>query len=185
MTDRHVLLSLTAIVVAIAAAGASSLASAGLYRCTGPDGRTIYTDNRATCPGAEEHEPRGKVQTIPTEESSEPAALAPKARDSSVLQIEDERAQKAHWQQKKRMKEEELRELQERHAQLEQYVTACNRGMEIISRDETGIKHRVSCDRIRKEYQEAEALQEPIREYLETGLEQECRQAGCVPGWIR
>ena len=185
MTGRHALLWSTAIVVAIAAAGTPSPASAGLFRCTGPDGRTIYTDNRAVCPGAEEHEPKGKVQTIPTEERPEPAAPAPKARDSSVRQIENERAQKAHWQQKKRMKEEELRELQERHAQLEQYVTACNRGMEIISRDETGIKYRVSCDEIRKEYQQAEALQEPIREYLETGLERECRQSGCLPGWIR
>jgi hypothetical protein len=185
MTDHHALLSLIAIVVTTAAAGAPSPASADLYRCTTPDGRTVYTDNRAACPGAEKHEPRGKVQTLRTEESLEPAAPAPRARDSSVRQIENERAQKAHWQQKKRMKEEELRALQERHAQLEQYVTACNRGSEIISRDETGIKFRVSCDRIRKEYQEAETLQESIREYLETGLERECRQAGCLPGWIR
>jgi hypothetical protein len=185
MTGHHAVLGLIAIVVTTAAAGAPSPASAELYRCTGPEGRNIYTDNRATCPGAEEHEPKGKVQTIPTEESSEPAAAAPRTRDSSVRQIENERAQKAHWQQKKRMKEEELRELQQRHAQLKQYVTACNRGMEIISRDETGIKYRVSCDRIRKEYQEAEDLQQPIREYLDTGLERECRQAGCLPGWIR
>jgi hypothetical protein len=185
MTDHHALLSSIAIVVTAAAAGAPSPASADFYRCTGPDGRTIYTDNRATCPGAKKHEPTGKVQTVPTEENSEPAAPATRTRDSSTHQIENERAQKEHWQQKKRMKEEELRALEERHAQLRQYVTACNRGMEIITRDETGIKYRVSCDQIRKEFQEAEALQEPIREYLETGLERECRQAGCLPGWIR
>ena len=185
MTDHHALLRLIAIVVTAAAAGAPDPASADLYRCTGPDGRTIYTDNRATCPGAEKHEPQGKVQTIPTEESSEPAARAPSTRSSWAHQLESERAQKEHWQQKKRMKEEELRQLQERHAQLTKYVTACNRGMEIISRDETGIKYRVPCDEIRNEYQEAEALQEPIREYLETGMERECRQAGCLPGWIR
>jgi len=185
MTDRHALLRAIAILVTAAAAAASGPASAEFYRCTGPDGRIVYTDNRATCPGAEEHEPRGEIQTIRTDEGPEPAARAPSTQDSSVLQAESERAQKEHWQQKKRMKEEELRALRERHAQLAKYVTGCNRGMEIISRDETGIKYRVSCDEIRKEYQQAEALQEPIREYLETGLERECRQAGCLPGWIR
>jgi len=183
MTDDHALLGLIAIVVMAAAAGAP--ASAELYRCTGPDGRTIYTDNRATCPGAEEHEPQGKVQTLSSEENSQPAAPTPTTRGSSVRDLESERAQKEHWQQKKRMKEEELRQLQERRAQLAKYVTGCNRGMEIISKDETGIKYRVSCEKIRKEYQDTEDLQEPIREYLDTGLEQECRQAGCLPGWIR
>ena len=187
MTDQHALLRSIAIIVTAAAACAPGSASAELYRCTGPDGRIVYTDNRATCPGAEKHEPRAKIQTIPSDGGSEPAAPTPSTRDSSARQLErqSERAQKEHWQQKKRMKEEELQALRERHAQLEKYVTACNRGMEIISRDETGIKYRVSCDEIRKEYQQSEALQEPIREYLETGLERECRQAGCLPGWIR
>lgn len=179
------LLGWTAIVVTAAAAGMSSPAAADLYRCTGPDGRTIYTNSQATCPSSEKYEPRGKVQTIPAEEDPVQAVPPQAARGPSVYQFENERAQKEHWQQKKRMKEEELRALQKRHAQLAQYVTACNRGMEIISKDKTGIKYRVPCDRIRKEYQETEALQEPIREYLETGLERECRQAGCLPGWIR
>ena len=185
MIDHDALLSLIAIVVTAAAAGAPYPAAADLYRCTQPDGGTVYTNNPATCPGAEKYEPGGRVQTIPTEEDPVPGAPAEAARGPSVHQFENERAQKEHWQQKKRMKEEELRELRKRHAQLEEYVTACNRGMEIVSRDKTGIKYRVSCDRIRMEYQETEALQGPIREYLETGLERECRQAGCLPGWIR
>jgi hypothetical protein len=185
MTDRNALLRSIAITVTAALAAAAGPASAELYRCTAPDGRVVYTDNRATCPGAEKHEPRGKIQTIRNEEAAEPAAPDPIPLDSSTLQLESEQAQKKHWQQKKRMKEEELRLLRERHAQLSKYVTACNRGMEIISRDETGIKQRVSCDEVRREYQQTEVLQEPIREYLETGLEQECRQAGCLPGWIR
>jgi hypothetical protein len=125
------------------------------------------------------------VQTIPRE--SDPAAADPTLPPlrSHARPVDEERAQKAHWQQKKRMKEEELRVLQERHAQLERFVTACNRGNEIISRDSTGIKYQVSCDRIRKEYAETEARQKPIREYLESGLRRECRQAGCLPGWIR
>jgi hypothetical protein len=174
-----------AIAAMAAAVGAGSPAAAGLYRCTKPDGTIVYTDNAATCPGSEKYEPRGRLQTLPTEDDPLPAAPAEAARAPSLDRFENEQAQKEHWQQKKRMKEEELRELQRRHDQLAQYVTACNRGMEIVSRDETGIKYRVSCDRIRKEYQETEDLQEPIRAYLETGLERECRQAGCLPGWIR
>jgi len=182
MTDHLALLCLVAIAVAM---GAPGPAAAEFYRCTGPDGRAIFTDNPAACPGAKEHEPVGKVQTIPTERNAQPAAPDPVPRGASVDPIEEERAQKQHWQQKKRMKEEELRQLQERHDQLAKYVTACNRGMEVISKDETGIKYRVSCDEIRKEYEKTEALQKPIREYLETGLARECRQAGCLPGWIR
>jgi hypothetical protein len=185
MIKQPALLFLIAIAAAAAAAGAPGAASAEVYRCTGPDGRTVFTDNPAACPGAKEHEPVGKVQTIETEPSPEPAAPDPGARGAPATQIDSERAQKEHWQQKKRMKEEELRRLEERHAQLAKYVTACNRGMEVISRDETGIKYRVSCDQVREEYEKTEALQKPIREYLETGLALECRQAGCLPGWIR
>jgi len=185
MTDHRALLCFFAIAVAAAAGGAPGPASAEFYRCTGPDGRAIFTDNPAGCPGAKEHEPVGKLQTIPTERNPRPAAPDPGERGAPFDRLEEERAQKEHWQQKKRMKEEELRLLQERHDQLSRYVTACNRGMEVISRDETGMKYRVSCDEIRKEYEKTEALQQPIREYLETGLARECRQAGCLPGWIR
>jgi hypothetical protein len=193
MTDHHALPCLIAIVLTAGASGVPSPANADVYRCTGPDGQIIFTDNRATCPGSEKHEPAGKLQTITadevpaisTEEDLEPAAPAQERRESPARDLENERAQKKHWQQKKRMKEEELRALQKRHAQLSKYVTACNRGMEIISKDETGMKFRVSCEQIQKEYEETGALQEPIHEYLETGLERECRQAGCLPGWIR
>ena len=46
-------------------------AGAGLFRCTRPDGRVVYTDNQAACPGAAPHEPTGTVQHI----ESAPAAL--------------------------------------------------------------------------------------------------------------
>ncbi len=185
MTDPHALLRLLAIVVTAAAAGPPSPANADVYRCTGPDGQIIFTDNQSTCPGSEKHEPTGKVQTLQNEENFEPAAPARGMRESPARQLENERAQKEYWQQKKQRKEEELRALQKRHTQLSKYVTACNRGTEIISRDEAGIKYRVSCKQIRTEYEETAALQEQIRKNLETGLERECRQAGCLPGWIR
>ena len=106
-------------------------------------------------------------------------------RDSHARRGDHERAQKAQWQQKKRSKEEELRLLRERNDRLARYVKACNRGGEIITRDETGIKRTVPCDEIRSEYDESLKRQESIREYLESGLRRECRRAGCLPGWIR
>ena len=76
MTDRHAILRLLAVVLTAAAAGAPSPANADLYRCTAPDGRVIFTDNRATCPGSEKYEPKGKLQSIATEESLPPAPPA-------------------------------------------------------------------------------------------------------------
>jgi hypothetical protein len=172
-------------IAALAAAGSAAPAAADLYRCTGPGGELIFTDDKSSCPGAAKHDPQAELQTIPAD--GEPPVAAPERdpRDSYARRDDHERAQKAQWQQKKRSKEEELRFLRERHDQLGQYVKACNRGAEIIGRDETGIKYRISCDRIRHEYAENEARQEPLREYLETGLQRECRQSGCLPGWIR
>jgi hypothetical protein len=175
-----------AAIAAIAFAGASApSATAEIYRCTGPDGGIVYTDNKAACPGAGKHEPAGRLQAV--SEDAEPAAAPAQHRppDAFAQNAEDQRGQKVHWQQLKRTKEAELRALEERHAQLGRSVTACNRGHRIVSRDETGIKHQVPCERIRKEYAETLELQAPLREYLETGLVRDCRRAGCLPGWLR
>jgi hypothetical protein len=184
MTHRRQAL-LLAIVASASAAIAPAPASGDVYRCTRPDGGIVFTDNESACPGSAKHEPADKVQSFPREDDPVPAAPGREARDAYARQIEEERAQKTHWQQRKRMKEEELRVLEQRHRQLGEFVTACNRGMEIISRDASGMKYQVPCDRVRKEYEETRALQEPLREYLETGLARECRRAGCLPGWIR
>ena len=172
-------------IAALAVAGGTAPAAADLYRCTGPGGELIFTDDKSSCPGAAKHDPQAELQTMPADGESPVAAPERAPRDSHARRGEYERAQKAQWQQKKRSKEEELRMLQARQSQLARYVKSCNRGVEIIGRDETGIKYRVSCDHIRQEYAENEARQEPLREYLATGLQRECRQSGCLPGWIR
>jgi hypothetical protein len=186
--------SLVAAISALVVAGASAPpAAAEIYRCTRPDGAVVYSDNKANCPGAGKHEPSGRLQTLsedaetaPVPGSAEPAeqAMQP-APDAPAHNAEDQRGQKAHWQQLKRTKEAELRALEERHAQIGRFVAACNRGQRIISRDATGIKYGVSCDRIRAEHAETLKLQAPLREYIETGLAQDCRRAGCLPGWLR
>ena len=50
-------------------------AQAGLYRCQQSDGRTTFTDDPSKCPGAQEHELSGRVETVTTHP---PAAPVPR-----------------------------------------------------------------------------------------------------------
>lgn len=172
-------------VVFLLAIGAPDPATADLFRCTGPDGRTVFTDSRATCPGANEYEPRGAVQGISNDEEATPAAPMPRPRSVERPAPDDRRAEKAVWQHRKQEKQQELAHLETRAKELKEYLTACNRGVDILARDEAGIKYRIPCDRIQREYDEKTARIEPLREYLDSGLARECRRAGCLPGWIR
>jgi hypothetical protein len=165
---------------------AAAPASAELYRCIGPDGSLVFTDDESTCPGASTHEPSGALQTHRSEPPATPTAAPAGIRHRPDVSREDgQTAMKKHWQAKKRAKESELRALQERSEYLSRYVSGCNRGGEVIARDEIGINRTVSCDKIRAEYEQTLEQQEPIREYLDSGLQRECRKAGCLPGWIR
>jgi len=161
-------------------------AEAELYRCIGPDGGLVFTDDETTCPGASEHESSGALQTHRVETPPSPAAASPRLNRRTTSAHTDERtAMKSHWQSKKRAKENELRVLQERRQYLSRFVAGCNRGSSIITRDEIGIKQTVSCDKIRVEYEQSLERQQPIRDYLDGGLQRECRKAGCLPCWIR
>ena len=161
-------------------------AGAELYRCIGPDGGLVFTDDESTCPGASEHESSGALQTHRVETPPSPAAASPRLkRRPNSARTDGRTAMKNHWQSKKRAKENELRVLQERSQYLSRFVAGCNRGSDIITRDETGIKQTVSCDKIRAEYEQSLERQQPIRDYLDGGLQRECREAGCLPGWIR
>jgi hypothetical protein len=164
----------------------AATATAELYRCIGPDGGLVFTDDESTCPGASAHESPGALQTHRAEAPpSDTAAPPARPRRPIVARTDERTAMKNHWQSQKRAKENELRVLQERSEYLSRFVAGCNRGSDIISRDETGIKRTVSCDKIRAEYEQSLERQQPIRDYLDGGLQRECRQAGCLPGWIR
>jgi hypothetical protein len=163
-------------------------ANAEMFRCVSPDGRVTFTDNATACPRATKHETSDRLQTVPSESSSEgssPATPESPRRPDPRSTLEEERVQKHHWQQKKHAAEEELRTLEERQERLARVVTGCNRGAEIITRDATGIKYQVSCDEIRHEHGQAKEKAAELRKYLAGGLRRECREAGCLPGWIR
>ncbi len=164
----------------------SGAAHADLYRCIGPDGGLVFTDDESTCPGAATHESSGEIQTHRAGSPASPVADSPGVERHPKLSSADEQtAMKKHWQARKRASEGELRALQERSDYLSRFVTGCNRGGQVTARDETGIKRTVSCDEIRAEYQQTLDRLEPIREYLDNGLRHDCRKAGCLPGWIR
>jgi len=180
---RAPILSGVALALGLAVAGPPLPdASADLYRCVRDDGGIVFTDDASVCPGGRKHEPRGLLQTVGGDAAQGPAAPEPRAAEPP---IDDMTAARAQWQQKKRGAEETLQQVEERRAKLEEFVTACNRGLAVVSRDETGLKYQVPCERIRDEHRDAEAEAERLREYLASGLERECRQSGCLPGWIR
>lgn len=169
---------------------------ADLYRCIGRDGGLVFTNDEARCPGAARHQTSGTLQTHATEAppspspapadiESLPSAADTDANANAEAEAAGQTAMKNHWQAKKRAKEDELRALQQKAEKLSRYVSGCNRGAEIITRDEYGIKRSVACESIRDEYAQALEGQKPIREYLDGGLRRECRKAGCLPGWIR
>jgi hypothetical protein len=64
-------------------------------------------------------------------------------------------------------------------------ATQCNRGASLYTENDTGIRRGYSCDRVREEFDALERAERELRAYLDGGLEEECRRAGCLPGWVR
>jgi len=161
-------------------------AAAELLRCQGPDGGTIFTDDPARCPGAEAYEPRATLQSAPGappgDGPQETPAAAARRRD---LAADAQEAEARRWARKKREAEEEIRQLAERREDLRRYVAHCNRGGDVLTRDAAGIKRTVSCDALRESFAELDVREAELRAYLDEGLADECRRAGCLPGWIR
>jgi hypothetical protein len=156
--------------------------TAGLYRCSRPDGSVVYTDNPGSCPNAQSHESSGAVQRI---QEAPPSSAAAGAPDQAALRQQAEADAARAWRQKKLRNEEELRALDRQRERLLEYVTWCNRGGELIQRDASGLKRKVSCGSVRGELEALEARRAEVQAYLAEGLEEECRRAGCLPGWIR
>jgi hypothetical protein len=174
--DRALLL---AALVFLAAAPALN---AEIYKCVGRDGKTLFTSDRSQCPGAERHEPTGEIQTVPT--TSKPSGRAAPARRRGGS-LEQSGGGEALWRGKKLRAEAELRDLGNRIEYVRQAVKWCNRGHSLYAQDETGIRHEYDCEKVDNEFEQLKARQSGLRIYLAEGLEEECRRAGCLPGWIR
>jgi hypothetical protein len=173
---------------ALAVALGAGSAHAELFRCKGPDGKTIYTDQKETCPGADPFEPSGVVHKAVTPEppSAEPGRPdGPASHASDPLAEEAKADAAAQWKQRKLEAEQRVKSAQAQREHLEKYVSYCNRGAYVTTRDDAGIKQVVNCSELKREHSELEQQEAQAREYLETGLADDCRKAGCLPGWVR
>ena len=171
-----------ATIVLVVSFGLASPAFGEIYKCQGPDGKTLYTTDRSQCPGSDAHDLKGQVQSVDSSASAPPRRSLPAARGDA----DSEAIQRASWQAKKRNAEATLAEERERLRYLERMVTACNRGADLYVEDEdTGIRHGYSCDNVKAERVESAGLIQRAESFLAEGLEDECRRAGCLPGWIR
>ena len=187
MTQKRV-----AVIAALGAAVFVALPEAGhaeLFRCKAADGRMIYTDSKALCPGEEPFEPKGELQVAPGTDAA-PAAqehsLAARraraeARDRAARAEEGEAKR---WRDTKAQREGALAEVVRQREKLAEFVTSCNRGGYVVTRDDAGIKRRVSCKKIRADYATLEEFETKARAEL-AALPEECRRAGCLPGWLR
>ncbi len=156
-------------------------AAAEMYKCRGADGKILYTSDKSQCPGAQKHEPRGEVhRAAPKPESARPAATQAYGAAASL-----DEAEAAAWANKRKEAEAQLAQVEVRREQFRQAVTWCNRGNELYVEQKNGVRRSVSCESVREQHEQLEAENTRLREYLNGGLEEECRRAGCLPGWIR
>jgi len=157
-------------------------ARAELYRCVGPDGSVSFTDNPAVCGDARVHEPADVIQRVPA--SPAPAALRPSASDTALREQAEADAERS-WREKRRQSEQELAALAARRDRLEGYALWCNRGGELYRKDDAGLERKVACGQVNRDLDALEERIAALDAYLEEGLAEECRRAGCLPGWVR
>lgn len=179
MRMRH---AIPAFALALATLAATP-AAAELFRCEGPDGEPIFTDQQGVCPGSEAYEPDGRLQTSPGARPGATQLPASRVRDMRSEAVESGMAEA--WRQKRIAAEAAIASLQARQQELLLVVGHCNRGGYVTARDDAGIKQRLNCSLLKRDLAALEVEEAEARAYLAEGLPEECRKAGCLPGWIR
>jgi hypothetical protein len=168
----------------------------GLYRCVRPDGTVLFSDQANACPDGSRHEPQNRLQVLPS--PSGPASIAP-GDDPAEPAVEQEQ----YWRELAATRRRELEEAERRAALLEEQYATCRRGAHVRIRppdrplwpavvlpqqrdpEQEEQEADASCDESRRVFEEAQTEVEVLRLYLEEGLEDDCRRAECLPGWIR
>lgn len=176
--------------VALALCGALAGPAAGeVFRCVGPNGEIRFTSNAAQCPNAAPHAPKAAVQRVdgasPQLATARPGAI-PRPRSGAPAAHDDSDLQEQAWRQKKSDAEHRLHTLQAALDHILAAVRWCNKGHGVTKENpRTGLREDVSCEDVYDERDRLEAEAEDARAYVATGLEEECRRTGCLPGWIR
>jgi hypothetical protein len=159
-------------------------AHAEMYKCVGPDGKTVFTSDRSLCPRASLHESTGRVQRATGGPEQPPARPRESARQRELRDLAGG-AEAQAWRGKRASAEAELREARARLEALHQVAGWCNRGHEVWATDADGLRHGVDCTELAAQQKALRREEKRLEAYLAEGLEEECRRAGCLPGWIR
>jgi hypothetical protein len=163
----------------------STAAQAELYECQGADGKMLFTSDRSQCPGAASHVSGAQIQrTQPTGPAHAPSQLRP-ARPAPAAPLHDDAAEAQVWRAKRALAESALEQTEVRRAALRRVAGWCNRGGEVFAEDQDGMRGDVSCKDVDATELALRREQKRLEAYLGEGLEEECRRAGCLPGWLR
>jgi hypothetical protein len=166
-------------------------ADAEIFRCKGPNGEVRFTSDPSQCPNSAPVAAKDgsfqKVEAAPAPltsarpgASSAPRRAAPAAAASTNVGAETK------WRQKRVDAERKVAELEMARAHAQQAVRWCNKGYGVSRENErTGLRNTVPCNQVDEEYAQIQEQLANARDYLATGLEEECRTSGCLPGWIR
>ena len=164
----------------------ASAADADMYKCPGPDGETLYTSDASQCPGAPAHISDGSLQRGHSGSAPPSTRALPAARRRAPASRPPTDAAAGAWRIKRGQAEQALTNVEARLDYVSRGLTLCNRGRDLYTEDkETGLREAYSCADVKREHGQLEAEQQRLRAYLSGGLEEECRRAGCLPGWIR
>ncbi len=178
--DRRLLLAVLGMVLV----GINTAATAELYRCVRADGRTVFTDSKATCPGAQEHRPAGEIQSYRAAASARQPASSGRRR-AAQIRSSDTATAEASWRKKMHDVNEELQTVTNRIGNLHPLVKNCNRGGTVFRTQENGLRAGVPCDSLRADVSRLEQRRAELQRYLDHGLQEDCRKSGCLPGWLR
>ena len=176
-----------AVVAALALLG--SAAHGEIFECVGPNGEVRFTSSAAQCPHAQPHAPSpAAVQKV---DKAQPLATArpgaaPARRHSPAAAAEDSSGSETLWRNKQIEAKQQLREIEAKLEHMQKAVHWCNDGNALwVEDDRTGIRKGVPCSEIDEMKEQLEDEKQAAQSYLDEGLEEECRRAGCLPGWLR
>jgi hypothetical protein len=178
-------------IVAVAGLLLALSAKAEIFKCVGPNGEVSFSSSAAQCPNAQPHAPKeAAVQRTSRDQPLQTArpGAAPQRRraPASAAGLEDSAGSEALWREKLAQARAQLREVEARREHLAKAVRWCNDGNLLwVEDDRTGIRKDVPCSEVDAMKVMLDEEHERLQRYLDEGLEEECRRAGCLPGWLR
>jgi hypothetical protein len=164
-------------------------AHAEIFKCVGPNGDVRFTSSAAQCPNAQPHKPSDSaVQRVAKDQplaTARPGAV-PARRRSPASGPPDSSGSEALWRNKRAEATQHLHEIEAQLAHIQKAVRWCNDGNLLwVEDNRTGIRKDVPCSEIDATKLLLEDEKQRTERYLAEGLEEECRRAGCLPGWLR